>query len=479
MPQASAKIPFLIALLAIPFLADEAWARHEGGAKVDRRTREQAEQLRSDGAAALATKDLEAAKQALYQSYQRNPVSETLYFLGLLAAAEGRAIEAQDLLRRFLREAAETVEPAQQKEAQRILAQPTPPFGELDIQGERGALVSVDGRLLGVLPLSQPLILAGGVRSVQLGQGTRKLDGPVDIRIGRASQLRFDMRTGVAVVTLPPTVLLVESYQGAPPAVQAALGLAAEQAIRSEQLAVLRAQAALFRAPELAPCLATHACQEQLVQRNELDFALQLLLAPQPDGAGFVLQGQLIDGPTGEAIAAASSPFELTKPEPPAAAAAALVARLLQDGRSRQRGSLEVLSTPPGAEVVIADRVAGTTPYQRAAFVGPHQITIQKVDYQPARMAVQIEPEKKATVQVLLTPLDTGSKSPPKRPLWRTITGAIAIGVGGLAFGIGALGLFQSQDRAESIAGTVVGGALVAGGVVLLVLPTRPAAAAK
>src|SRR4051794_13075288 len=80
-----------------------AWARRDSN-RVDRRTREQAEQLRDSGAEALAAKDLEAAKKALYLSYERHPASETLYYLGLLATAEGQPIAAQDLLRRFLRE---------------------------------------------------------------------------------------------------------------------------------------------------------------------------------------------------------------------------------------------------------------------------------------------------------------------------------------------------------------------------------------
>jgi hypothetical protein len=431
----SRKVGGLLALfVALQALAapDPAWARRD---RVDRRSREQAEKLRDEGAAALMAKDLGTAKTALYESYEKNPLSETLYYLGLFAAAEGKPVEAQDLLRRFLREVGEAVPPEQQKEAARLLGQPLPPFGELDVQGERGALLSVDGRLLGVLPLSQPLILPPGVHTVALGQGSRKLEGPVDIRVGRTAQLRFDIRTGVAVVTLPSSVLLLEDYRLAPPTTQAAMAQGVEQ-------------------------------------KNEVDYTLHLYLATASEGGAITLQGQLIDAATGDAVVAMSDPIDMRNVQQPPATAASLAARLLQEARTRPRGTLEVLSTPPGAEVVMARGVVGKTPYLRPAFAGTHELTLQLPGYQPARLAVKVEGGKKETVQLLLNPLEGVASSGPKRPLWRTVTGWVGVGLGGTVFTIGLIGVVDDHTDGKSIAAMVVGPLVAGAGVLLLTLPT-------
>lgn len=465
---------FVLCELTAPGIA---WARRD---RVDRRSREQAEQLREEGVTALNAKDLPTAKRALYQSYEKNPLSETLYFLGLLAASEGQAVESQDLLRRFLREVGESVDPAQQKEATRLLAQPLPPFGELDVQGERGALLTVDGRLLGILPLSQPVILPPGLHTVVLGQGARKLEGPVDIRTGRTAQLRFDIRTGVAVVTLPSSVLLLEDYRLAPPATQTAMGQAVEQSVRTAELAILSARAALVRAPELANCLNTRSCQEQLLQKNEVDFAVHLYLATAGEGSAVTLQGQLIDAATGDAVVAMSDPLDLRSPQQPPATAAALCTKLLQEARTRPRGTLEVLSTPPGAEVVLQRGVVGRTPYLRPAFAGTHEVTVQLPGYQSAHLAVKVEGGKKETVQLLLNPLEGEASSGTKRPLWRTVSGAVGIGLGGTIFTFGVIGLLDDRTDGRAIAATVVGPLIAGAGIILLTLPTwRRSGAAK
>lgn len=477
MPNLKAALALYIAvwlgtLLALPA---ESLARHGSD-----KAQAQALELRSEGAAALAEHRLDDAQKALYQSYERHPTPETLYFLGQLAAAAGRAIEAQDLLRRFLREAGEAVDIKQRDEANRILSQPIPAYGELDILGERGALLRVDERLLGVLPLSQPLLLAVGTHTVQLDQGSHHLNGPVEIRAGRTAQLRFDLRTGVAVVTLPQAVLLLEDYHFLPPQSQILLSLSVEQAIRSAELAVLQAPAALLRAPELGPCLYTRPCQEQLMQRNEVDFTLHLYVNPTPDGRGYELFGEILDAVTGDVAMGAHQPIDFT-PGPSGQAPAAafeMAGRLLREGRTRPRGTLSVQSTPPGAEVVLPRGPVGVTPYEHAAFAGPTEVTVQKEGYQPTHLNINVEAGGKGAAQVLLQPVEKQGLS--RLPRWRIITGAIAVGVGGTAFGIGLLDLTlnasaQEGPSSQAISAVVIGGMIAAGGILLLTLPpSRP-----
>ena len=102
---------------------------------------------------------------------------------------------------------------------------------------------------------------------------------------------------------------------------------------------------------------------------------------------------------------------------------------------------------------------------------------MQLEGYQPARVGVKVEPEQKGTVQVLLNPGEAVAKpSGRKLPLWRTITGWSAVGVGSLALTIGILGVVDNSSDGKSIAGVVLGSAITAGGILLLTLPyPRPA----
>jgi hypothetical protein len=477
-------VTLLLLLSGLLLFPRSGQARH---AK-DKAEQEHAARLREEGATALVENRLEDARRALYESYERHPESQTLYFLGQLAAASGRPIEAQDLLRRFLREMGDDVDAKQREAVNRILSQPISPYGELDINGDRGAIVRVDGRILGVLPLSQPLLLAGGNHTVHLDQGSRRLEGPVEIQVGRTAQLRFDLQTDVAVVTLPPTVLLLQDYRVLLPGNQNILSFAVEQAIRAEQLAVLSSQAALLRAPELAPCLHTLPCQAQLMQRSEVDFSLLLFVQPTPDGSAYVLHGEILDAATGDAALKLDQPLDFNQLGQATAMASSLVTRLLKEGRTRPHGTLEVNSTPPGAEVVLPRGPVGVTPYQHAVFAGPTDVTVQKLGYQPAYVSVNVEPGSKGAANVVLLPVE--KKGLARLPRWRLITGIVAVSVGGLAFSIGLLTASSQGGASSGIAGAssgvsggsiaalAIGGAIAAGGVLLLTLPvSRPKAA--
>lgn len=467
--------------------------RHSGGgsSRHGEAAVEQAERLRTTGAAALGERKLDEARQALEDSYTRLPAPETLYYLGQLALAESKVLEAQDLMRRFVREAGAAADPQQQKEAARIALLPSQPFGELEILSARNTLVRVDGRLLGVLPLAQPLLVTSGTHTVVLQLGSQRLESPVEIRTGRAAQLRFDLQTGVAVVTLPPTVLLVQDYGAFPPTVQDVLANAAEQAVRAESHAILHPRPALVRAPELASCVRTQPCQVQLMQRNEVEYAIALTLllpvsAPAPAPAagtptgvgaapagGVILHGELLDAAMGQEVALSlNQPIDLSVPAQAAATTTELVARLLKEGRARPRGTLEISSNPPGASVVLPYGTTGLTPYSHPAWAGSYDVMVQKPGYAPARLRVNILPEQKESQQLTLTPL---AGPPPKRPLWRTVTGAVAIGLGGTILLTTTSSLFSSDSSTVAVgaSGVTVGSLLVVGGVLLLTLPVK------
>ncbi len=136
------------------------------------------DKLRSDGEAAIARQDYGAATVAYTELYRRTLQPEGLYRLGILANAQGRLLDAQDLMRRYLSDA--RFDPAgsvsKTAEAQRILSLPRPPSGTINVIGARGSLVLVDGLLIGALPLSRPLLCAPGKRKLAIMDGPRRLE---------------------------------------------------------------------------------------------------------------------------------------------------------------------------------------------------------------------------------------------------------------------------------------------------------------
>src|SRR5262249_21130746 len=147
--------------LGVPGLFDgsAAWARPVRRGKGEGTPEGKAKVLRERGVLALQARDFEGAYNALAESYRLYPEPETLYQLGQLAWNSGRTMAAQDLLRRFLADPGSQQDTSSvfSKEAERILDQPRAPSGDVTLVGERGAMVLIDDRIVGVLPLPLPL----------------------------------------------------------------------------------------------------------------------------------------------------------------------------------------------------------------------------------------------------------------------------------------------------------------------------------
>ena len=119
--------------------------------------------LRQQGITALTAKDSAGAYDAFAQAYRLSPDPETLFQLGRLAWQSGRTVAAQDLMRRFLADPASASDAAAKKEAEQLVEQPRPASGEVSIVGERGALVLVDEKVTGMLPLPVATSLSAGL----------------------------------------------------------------------------------------------------------------------------------------------------------------------------------------------------------------------------------------------------------------------------------------------------------------------------
>ena len=90
---------------------------------------------------------------------------------------------------------------------------------------------------------------------------------------------------------------------------------------------------------------------------------------------------------------------------------------LLQKGAARARGTMEVLTDPPGADVLLINRRLGQTPYVRAAFVGAYDVTLKLPGYTQTQQHIAVEDGKKATVRATLVSENKPATPPPPPPV--------------------------------------------------------------
>lgn len=465
--------------------------------------REQARQLLQAGLAALAAKDFSGAAQSLSGSYRLVPSLATLFQLGELAAAQGRTAEAQDLMRRFLHDANEPAQSPALKEAQRILALPTPPSGEVNVTGERNAVVLIDDHAVGVLPLPLPLLLPIGEHKVVVERDTLRLEDGVTVLAGRTVELRCQFHPGVVVATIPPALLVLTDYPALSGEPDKRLDQQLVQAAGQAHLTVLRQREALMQAPKLAECLATTRCQLELAMQNLLQNVLLLKAAPRAGSTtDWQLKVVLLDVTVGDAAAELEKECAGCSAERAAELLAETAAAALKQGLLRPHGVLEVDSVPAGAAVTVGTRSLGETPTRRPYFTGPVEVTLKHPGYKPQQATLTVQEGQTASLKLELlrepVPVPVTIAPPPvvtrteilPRPRWRLGVGvaASALGVALIGFGGSALSVDGRcvpdsvvGDQCRSIytttgvgSGLIVSGVLLtAGGVILLALPGK------
>ena len=105
------------------------------------------------------------------------------------------------------------------------------PSGEVEVFAERGTQISVDGEPTQQLPLSAPLLLRAGQHVITATQGRSTLSAQVDVRAGRAQEVRFSFSVQAVSITVPPHALLLEQYEGIPKAAEEELAIATVRAL--------------------------------------------------------------------------------------------------------------------------------------------------------------------------------------------------------------------------------------------------------
>ena len=479
-------------------MTPQAAARSGGGAAEPKGHK--LEMLRRDGEAALGRKDLVAAERAFTEFYRltRRPIG--LLHLGLLAHAKGQLLQAQDLLRRFQSDPRLSPEANEEvvAEAQRILALPRPACGKINVIGDIGPLVFLDGRLLGTLPLSRPLLAAPGKHTLDIEDGTHRQQAEIDVAIGRYLEVTY-ARSNVALLSVEkPGALVLERYSGLLGDAEAPLRQAVEDLLQSSGLSPLPLSVVLeqLARPSAGACVETAACQLKLARDSEIDYVLSIKLSQSAPNEPWRLQLEYLDVEVGDL--AASSEEECAQCD--AARSIAMIKKavplLVTEALRRPRGELEVKTTPAGALVRLASRELGTTPLVKPTWIGSFEVEVTLDGYEAQRLPIVVSPGAKATLSVALSP-EIAEPPPvvpvfiPRRPRWRLGLGGVARGAGALliGFGGGALAIdgrcvdsppnplaFCDQIYSTGFAGagfTAVGGALLLSGTVLLALPPR------
>lgn len=256
---------------------------------------------------ALAQGNYAAARQALDAAFRRAPVPELLLLLARLAVAEGRSLDAYDLMRRYLADPARPADESADREAQLVLAQTPPPSSEVRVLGDAGAVVVVDQRTVGVLPLTSPLLLSVGTHSMALQYPEKALDSPILVQQGRVTEVRSNRTSGAMLLSQLPTVLVVLDAPSLADAARREFWSLAEEAAADEQVTVLRPEVALTAAPELKDCLSQVRCWRQLAAKNKTDFVLGAVLPPPPPPPPLL-------GPPGSTMGAVPSPAPASPP---------------------------------------------------------------------------------------------------------------------------------------------------------------------
>lgn len=389
--------------------------------------------------------------------YRQTPRPTLLYYLGKVAQAQQRHAAAFDLFRRFLRGAGEDIDADTRLEVQHYLASAPLPECEVTAAGENGALLTVDGRVAGVLPLDHSLALSPGTHKLLLSHGRRKVETQVNLLPRRRAEVRFTLVPSLALLTLTPAVLLLPELE--PRALEPSLAVPLQSALRemlAQQNAVLitpEAQAEILqRSPDLASCINQTSCQERLGQLASAQFVLRLHVranasAPSPaphraTDSGFSFDAKLLDVDVGQISVQASQSCPDCNLRRAITQISDVTAELFRQASSRPRGTLEIESDPPGALVQVNGRTMGTTPYQRDTFVGPHEVLVSKTGHSPYTATAQIVDGSTVKLQAVL-PVHVTPPSPYPRirriakwsllgvGLASTLIGAAMLGVGG------------------------------------------------
>ena len=453
---------FAVLLLCAGFVVPRpASCRSKSSTGVPKRTRqdqETAARLQKEAEKAIAEQNLVEAQRILTEAYVSFPTPQILFQLGIVAAKEGRLLDAHDLIRRYESDPASVLDAATKADIAKLLARQRPPSGKVLVLGDDGAIVRVDGRVVGSLPLVQPLLVSpGDSHTIALDFPEQQIPAQVKVSAGRFAEVRINRATRTVLLTVLPAFVVLSDFRDVPQAQMKKLDEAIEAGVQGEKKSVLRREMALLQAPEVAQCLDRVDCQATLAEKNEVDGLIRLSVentSARTGGApSFKLTLELLD-PTVGAIASQAS-RELP-PERAPTAMIEMLSQIIGDASQRRRGTLDLHSSPEGSEVYAGERLLGITPLQRATWVGRYELSFRKPGFAKEVAQAEVFDGKSTDIMVTLKPGVTMPPPPPPsrfaleftphtfrppRPFWRWLVGGAAVASGLVLVGVGGSGL--------------------------------------
>jgi len=406
----------------------------------------------AQGQAALSQKRFSEARQAFGAAFRQVPRAGLLLALARVAVGEGRTLDSIDLYRRYLADPTREPDEAATKEAeQAVLAEP-PDAGSVNVQGDSGMLVTVDGLLRGSVPLAQPVLLSPGKHTVTMELGGSKREQVLTVQHGRLLELRTNQRAGSVLISKLPALLTLSDWGKVPAEALRPLREAQEKAARQQTMALMPPAAALANLPTAKDCVTTTPCQQQLLQKNELEYALRSQVEYQPSAGGpsgprggdYRIKLSLLHVELQESASEQEQTCVACTADQVATQYLGALSKLLTDGLNRKHAVLSLRSEPPAAQVYLGRALLGSTPLTQPLWAGQYDLTLKRPGYEDLTHAVVIGDDAAAAV---LTLKELPEPRPPlivttrivhePRPRWRLAVGGVAVGLGVGLMGLG------------------------------------------
>lgn len=410
---------------------------------------------------ALALRDGERAEKLLLQATLRVPPPELSLRLGRLAEQQGRTVEAVDHYLRYLDLTGDAADGQVRARVAAMQQGLRTPVADVEILGPSGSVLWVDGRVVGVLPFSAPMVLSAQSHrfGIQTAKGRYESD-PLEL----APQLRAQLHltpaaagTAVAILSLPREwLVIIEPLELTPgqrtQIEQSVAGLAKRE--RATILSPQRLSRALGAKP--AGCLHDPLCQQQVAK----ELSTRAVVRVRLDAAAGKLQADWFDVDGGGMAAQRERACGSCQGDALQQAMATLSGELLRDAQNHPRGIVEIESQPAGAQVVLDGQKRGVTPYQRALLAGSHELLLGLSGYADHQQTLQVQGGQTLRIDVPLAPgvslLGHAESSPggrkAGRPLWRFLVGGGLLASGVVLGGLGLSALLRNGQCGDTSA---------------------------
>lgn len=383
------------------------------------------------------------------------------------------------------------------------------PMGKVNVFGDNGARIQLDGQVVGQLPMAAPLDVQPGSHRLAVEIRGRITEAKIEVKPGRYLDVRFDRESGAVMMSQPPTAIVIENHHGLSDATRTGISQAITAAMEQERLVRFDPAAAPAETRRSAECLTQTPCQAEFAAQNSLPYVLDVVVQKMEGGGDWKLSGKLVDAAVGDVAASQEQPCPACTDEQAAAKLTQLIRAVTTQGLARPRGQVDVTSEPAGAAVTVDGRLIGQTPTHHPVWAGSAEVLVKRSGFVPERRRTYIAEGSTARVAVTLqkeAPRVEGPEPPPAaveepqivmvrerdpRPVWRLAAGGASLGAGGLLVGFGAAALSVDKScitdpvppamRCDQLYDTknlgiglvAAGAALSVTGIVLMAIPGR------